>query len=178
MRCDALRFVGPQHLEAGGAAVHEEGLAAAAAELNRMNQYKVGGWQLSKGPWGCIEEVGVPSELMPSSPVPYTLVPSWLVPSIQAQLASRPSAACTQAQRRPLRPGPGFCPTATRRPLFQAPRDKLVCILNCCRVVGNMLHSAPREGDGPGAASRRASLRRVGGTRTAQARVSARMAVA
>lgn len=41
VRCDALRFVGPQHLEMGDAAVHEDGLAAAAAELNRMNHYKV-----------------------------------------------------------------------------------------------------------------------------------------
>jgi Rab5 GDP/GTP exchange factor len=26
-------------------------------------------------------------------------------------------------------------------PVSQAPRDKLVCILNCCRVINNLLHT-------------------------------------
>ena len=25
-------------------------------------------------------------------------------------------------------------------PILQAPRDKLVCVLNCCRVINNLLH--------------------------------------
>ena len=37
---------------------------------------------------------------------------------------------------------------------FKAPRDKLVCLLNCCRVINNLLINAHlREGEGasPGA---------------------------
>ena len=28
----------------------------------------------------------------------------------------------------------------------QAPRDKLVCVLNCCRVINNLLHVADNDG--------------------------------
>jgi hypothetical protein len=33
---------------------------------------------------------------------------------------------------------------------LQAPRDKLVCILNCCRVINNLLHVG-HDGDARGA---------------------------
>lgn len=33
--------------------------------------------------------------------------------------------------------------------LLQAPRDKLVCILNCCRVINNLLHVG-HDGDARG----------------------------
>ena len=29
---------------------------------------------------------------------------------------------------------------------FQAPRDKLVCILNCCRVLNNVLQTSQSDG--------------------------------
>ena len=32
----------------------------------------------------------------------------------------------------------------------QAPRDKLVCILNCCRVINNLLHAAVAAGEARG----------------------------
>ena len=28
---------------------------------------------------------------------------------------------------------------------MQAPRDKLVCVLNCCRVINNLLHAAGND---------------------------------
>lgn len=36
------------------------------------------------------------------------------------------------------------------RVFLQAPRDKLVCILNCCRVINNLLHVG-HDGDARGA---------------------------
>ena len=33
----------------------------------------------------------------------------------------------------------------------QAPRDKLVCVLNCCRVINNLLHAAVAAGEARGA---------------------------
>lgn len=30
---------------------------------------------------------------------------------------------------------------------MQAPRDKLVCVLNCCRVINNLLHVADNDGN-------------------------------
>lgn len=33
---------------------------------------------------------------------------------------------------------------------MQAPRDKLVCILNCCRVISNLLHVAVQHGEARG----------------------------
>ena len=33
----------------------------------------------------------------------------------------------------------------------QAPRDKLVCILNCCRVINNLLHVGIQDGEARGA---------------------------
>ena len=38
----------------------------------------------------------------------------------------------------------------TTAALTQAPRDKLVCILNCCRVINNLLHVG-HDGDARGA---------------------------
>lgn len=36
--------------------------------------------------------------------------------------------------------------------MYKAPRDKLVCILNCCKVIGNLLHHASISSeDVPGA---------------------------
>lgn len=32
----------------------------------------------------------------------------------------------------------------------QAPRDKIVCILNCCRVINNLLHVAAQAGEARG----------------------------
>ena len=37
---------------------------------------------------------------------------------------------------------------------MQAPRDKLVCILNCCRYVNNLLNNAAREGETRGQCTR------------------------
>ncbi|KAK9835042.1 hypothetical protein WJX81_006516 [Elliptochloris bilobata] len=34
---------------------------------------------------------------------------------------------------------------------YKAPRDKLVCILNCCRVINNLLHAAVAAGEARGA---------------------------
>lgn len=34
---------------------------------------------------------------------------------------------------------------------YKAPRDKLVCILNCCRIINNLLHTGLAAGDGKGA---------------------------
>ena len=34
---------------------------------------------------------------------------------------------------------------------YKAPRDKLVCILNCCRIINNLLHTGVATGDGKGA---------------------------
>ena len=34
----------------------------------------------------------------------------------------------------------GLCSECTALSAVQAPRDKLVCILNCCRVINNLLH--------------------------------------
>lgn len=34
---------------------------------------------------------------------------------------------------------------------YKAPRDKLVCILNCCRIINNLLHTGVAAGDGKGA---------------------------
>ncbi|KAI8474361.1 MAG: Ara7-Gdpnh2ATVPS9A [Monoraphidium minutum] len=69
VRCEALQFVQPHHLEIGEGVAGGDALDQAAHELNRINNYK-------------------------------------------------------------------------------APRDKLVCILNCCRVIGNMLHSGPGAAGG------------------------------
>lgn len=33
---------------------------------------------------------------------------------------------------------------------YKAPRDKLVCILNCCRIINNLLHTGAAAGDGKG----------------------------
>ena len=33
---------------------------------------------------------------------------------------------------------------------MQAPRDKLVCILNCCRVINNLLHVQVQQGEARG----------------------------
>lgn len=41
VRCDALQFVQPAHLEIAPDVVVDEALGQAAAELNRMNNYKV-----------------------------------------------------------------------------------------------------------------------------------------
>lgn len=43
LRCSALQFVIPAHLEIPEGIVDEQAMARAAAELNKMNQYKVGG---------------------------------------------------------------------------------------------------------------------------------------
>lgn len=75
VRCDALQFVEPRHLEVRDGAVDAEALQQAARELNRMNSYK-------------------------------------------------------------------------------APRDKLVCVLNCCRVIGNALHAGPAAANGGAGALR------------------------
>jgi hypothetical protein len=42
VRCRGLGFVQPQHLEVPDGIVDEGSLARAAAELNRMNSFKVG----------------------------------------------------------------------------------------------------------------------------------------
>ena len=42
VRCEALRFVAPRHLEIDEGVVADAALAQAAQELNRMNNYKVG----------------------------------------------------------------------------------------------------------------------------------------
>ncbi|KAK9823919.1 hypothetical protein WJX72_006354 [[Myrmecia] bisecta] len=34
---------------------------------------------------------------------------------------------------------------------YKAPRDKIVCILNCCRVINNLLHVAIQQGEARGA---------------------------
>jgi len=34
---------------------------------------------------------------------------------------------------------------------YKAPRDKMICILNCCKVIYNMLNKASKEGTPPGA---------------------------
>ena len=36
------------------------------------------------------------------------------------------------------------------RDYMQAPRDKLVCILNCCRVINNLLHVQVQHGEARG----------------------------
>jgi len=52
----------------------------------------------------------------------------------------------------PTCPFPNQNPDVSQTTTCQAPRDKLVCILNCCRVIGNMLHTGPRSsGDGSAA---------------------------
>ena len=40
----------------------------------------------------------------------------------------------------------------------QAPRDKLVCILNCCRVINNLLHVGIQDGQARGEAIAAGSL--------------------
>ena len=42
----------------------------------------------------------------------------------------------------------------------QAPRDKLVCILNCCRVINNLLHVGIQDGQARGESRHAAMLRR------------------
>ena len=34
---------------------------------------------------------------------------------------------------------------------MQAPRDKLICVLNCCRVINNLLHVQVQQGEARGA---------------------------
>lgn len=41
VRCEALQFVAPHHLEIKEGVVHEGALEQAAIELNRMTNYKV-----------------------------------------------------------------------------------------------------------------------------------------
>lgn len=36
---------------------------------------------------------------------------------------------------------------------MQAPRDKLVCVLNCCRVINSLLHVGIQDGQARGARS-------------------------
>lgn len=35
--------------------------------------------------------------------------------------------------------------------MYRAPRDKLVCILNCCKVINNLLTSVSAKDNPPGA---------------------------
>ena len=42
VRCEALQFVRPQHLEIAEGVARDDALDQAARELNRMNSYKVG----------------------------------------------------------------------------------------------------------------------------------------
>ncbi len=54
VRCEALQFVAPRHLEVGDGVVVEGALDQAAHELNRMNNYKVGAWWALAGCSGCV----------------------------------------------------------------------------------------------------------------------------
>ena len=45
----------------------------------------------------------------------------------------------------------GLEATRTLAGCVQAPRDKLVCILNCCRYINNLINRAAREGETRGA---------------------------
>ena len=38
--------------------------------------------------------------------------------------------------------------------ILQAPRDKLVCILNCCRIINNLLHLNVGQGEARGMSGR------------------------
>ena len=35
--------------------------------------------------------------------------------------------------------------------MYKAPRDKIVCVLNCCRIINNVLATAAQEGEAAGA---------------------------
>jgi hypothetical protein len=103
VRCAALRFVAPAHLEIPPGLVDDDALARAAMELNRINAYKVCG-------------------------------AVWLRGSLAAACTCLSSLHGVKPRaERPL-------PLLTPHPrTCQAPRDKLVCILNCCRMINNLL---------------------------------------
>lgn len=44
---------------------------------------------------------------------------------------------------------------------LQAPRDKLVCILNCCRIINNLLHLNVGQGEARGRLKRARNYSRV-----------------
>jgi hypothetical protein len=113
VRCVALGFVRPEHLEIPPGVVDDTHLGRAVEELNKINKYKV----CVVGRWVVVSLTGVRS-LPHSALAQCTVTLTPVVPVL-------------------------FCLAAG-----QAPRDKLVCVLNCCSMINAQLAKSSKEGIG------------------------------
>jgi hypothetical protein len=116
VRMEALQFIKPEHLEIAPSLVNDPSIETAQRELQRMIGFKV---RRGSGRLQRVDLRGAPRPAPPG----------------ELRVARR--LGC---MRRRVRP-----PTPRPRLPSQAPRDKLVCILNCCRVVNNLLAAKVKD---------------------------------
>lgn len=147
IRCAALQFVVPAHLEIPDGVVDEAALGRAAAELNKINNYKVrhagmhARGHAAGGQRQTCCSVGAVSTLTRRSQANSAVMPHCLAAGGHV-LTANPLPALNTLAVSAVCAGSGS---------LQAPRDKLVCILNCCRMLNNLLTSRSKaEGIGEG----------------------------
>lgn len=138
LRMAALSFIQPKHLDIPELYSDEKAWQLAIKELHKINNYKARSGSLAQ----FLASLILPKhgKLQGNS----IACASWSVTtqeSICDKTCFRDAAQAWQLSSA----------QALLRVWVQAPRDKLVCILNCCRVINNLLHAAVAAGEARGA---------------------------
>lgn len=134
-RMAALSFVSPEHLDIPKQYHEESAWLRAIQELHKINSYKV---QLAVCCWRHTCWRHMLDTHGGDTHAGHTCTAG------DTHAAAGASQMCLRGKKKKkTRIKNATCGITS----MQAPRDKLVCVLNCCRVINNLLHVADNNGN-------------------------------